>query len=88
MLGVREADIFPLLNCHPAKFSIGSVCKFCTMVQVEEISKQFNCGILLKISLAKYLEIANIGHRVGSNILRVELEASKDITEKKLIREG
>ena len=82
MLGVREANIFPLLNCHPAKFSIGSVCKFCTTVQVEEIPKQFNCGLLLKISLAKYLEIANIGHRVWSNVLRMELEASKYIPEK------
>ena len=80
-LGVREANIFPLLNRHSTKFSVGSVCKLCTTVQIEEIPKQFNCGLLLKISLAKYLEIANIGHRVWSNILRVELEASKHVTE-------
>ena len=82
MFGVREADIFPLLNSHSTKFSVGSVCKLCTTVQIEEIPKQFNCGLLLQISLAKYLKIANIGHRVWSNILRMELEASKNIPEK------
>ena len=75
-LGVREADIFPFLNSHSTKFSIGSVCKLCTTVQIEEIPKHFNCGFLLKISLAKYLEIANIGHRVWSNVLRMDLEAA------------
>ena len=80
-LCVREADIFPLINSQSTKFSVGSICKLCTTVQIEEIPKQFNCGLLLKISLAKYLEIANIGHRVWSNVLRIELEASKYISE-------
>ena len=81
MFGVREANIFPLLDCHPTKFSIGSVCKFCTTVQVEEIPKQFNYGLLLKISLAKNLEMTNIGHRIWASVLRVELEARKYISE-------
>ena len=80
-LSVREADIFPLLNSHSTKFSVGSVYKLCTTVQIEEIPKQFNRGLLLKISIAKYLEIANIGYRVCSNVLRMELEASKYISE-------
>ena len=80
-LGVTEADIFSLLNSHSTKFSIGSVCKLCTTVQIEEIPEQFNCGLLLKISLTKYLVIANIGHIVWSNVLGVELEASKHIAE-------
>ena len=80
-LCVREADIFPLMNSQSTKFSVGSICKLCTTVQIEEIPKQFNYGFLLKISLAKYLEIANIGHRVWSNVLRMELEASKYISE-------
>ena len=80
-LGVREADIFPLLNCHSTKFSIGPICKLSTAVQVEKVSEQLNCGFLLKIDLTKYLEIANIGHRVWSNILRVKLEAGKHISE-------
>ena len=80
-LGVREADIFPLLNLHSTKSSIGPIYKLSTAVQVEKVSEQLNCGLLLKIDLTKYLEIANIGHRVWSNILRVELEAGKHISE-------
>ena len=78
--GVRADDIFPLLNCHSTKFSIGPICKLSTAVQVEKVSEQLNYGLLLKIDLAKYLEIANIGHRVWSNILRVELEAGKHVS--------
>lgn len=80
-LGVGEIDISPLLNCHPTKLSVGSVCEFCATVQMKEISEQFNCGFFLKIGLTEHLEIANIGHRVWSNILRVELEAGKHIAE-------
>ena len=63
------------LGRHSTKFSIGSICKLCTTVQIEEIPKQFNCGLLLKISLAKYLEIANIGQSPFSSLehlLRIE----------------
>ena len=35
----------------------------------------------MQINLAKYLKITNIGHRVRSNILRVELEAGEYILE-------
>ena len=80
-LGVREADILPLLNRHPTKLSVGSVCELCVTVSIKEIPEQFNRGLFLKIGLTKYLEIANIGHRVWSNILRVELEAGKHISE-------
>ena len=80
-LGVRETDIFPLLNRHPTKLSVGSVCELCATVQIKEISKQFKCGFFVKIGLTKQLQIANIGHRVWSNILRVELEAGKHISE-------
>ena len=79
--GVRADDIFPLLNCHSTKFSIGPICKLSTAVQVEKVFEQLNCGLLLKIDLTKYLEIANIGHKILSNILRVELEAGKHISE-------
>ena len=80
-LGVREIDISPVLNCHPTKLSVGFVCEFCATVQIKEISEQFNCGFFLKIGLTKHLEIANIGHRVWPNILRVELQVRKNITE-------
>ena len=41
----------------------------------------------MQIGLTKHLKVANIGHRVRSNILRVDLEAGKHIT-KKLGSEG
>ena len=37
--------------------------------------------VLLADKLHKILGVANVGHRVWSNVLRVELEASKHITE-------
>ena len=80
-LGVREADIFPLLNCHSTKFSIGTICKLRTAVQVEKVSEKIDSRFLLQVNLTKHLEIANIGHEVWSNILRVELETGKYITE-------
>ena len=80
-LGVREADIFPLLNSHSTKFSIGSVYKLCTTVQIEKIPKQFNCGLLLKISLTKDLKMADVGHRVWTDVLRVKLETGKHVSE-------
>ena len=46
-----------------------------------EISEQVNCGLLLKVSFTEHLKIANVGHGVRSNILRVKLEEMKHIME-------
>ena len=81
MFGMRKIYFFPLLNQHSAKFSIGAITKFCTVVQVEEVSKKVNRRFLLQINFTEHLEVANIGHRVWPNILRVELETSKYIPE-------
>ena len=35
----------------------------------------------MKISFTKYLEVANIGHRIGPNVLRMKLEKVKYISE-------
>ena len=82
MFGVRETDVFPFLNGNANKLSVGPIYKFSTTVQVEKIPEQFNGRLFLQIGLTKHLKVANIGHRVGSNILRVDLEAGKHITEK------
>ena len=79
--GVREADVLPFLNGDATKFNVGPVYKFSTMVQVEKVPEQFNGSLFLQIGLTKHLKVANIGHRVGSNILRVDLEAGKHITK-------
>ena len=48
---------------------------------MEEIPKQFNCGLFLKISLTKDLEMTDVGHRVWTDVLRVKLETGKYISE-------
>ena len=80
-LCMREAGILPFLNRNTTKFDVGPVYKFSATVQVEEIPEQFNGWLFLQIGLREHLKVANIGHRVRSNVLRVELEASKHITE-------
>ena len=49
---------------------------------MEEIPTKFNSWFLLKVNFTEHLEIAYVGHRVWSNVLRMELEASKHIPEK------
>ena len=44
------------------------------MVQVKEIPKQFDCRFLLQISLSEDLEVADVGHRVGTDVLRAQLK--------------
>ena len=48
---------------------------------MEAVSEQLNCGLLLKIDLTKYLEIANIGYGIGPNVLRRKFEKVKDLSE-------
>ena len=81
MFGMRKIDFFPFLNRHSAKFSIGAVIKFSAAVQVEEVPEEFNSWFFLKVNFTEHLEIADVGHRVRSNVLRMELEAGKYITE-------
>ena len=81
MFGMRKIDLFPFLNRHSAKFSIGAVRKFSMAVQVEEVIEEFNSRFLLQINFTEHLEIADVGHRVRSNVLRMELEVDKYIPE-------
>ena len=82
MFGMRKIDFFPFLNRHSAKFSIGAVRKFSAAVQVKEVPEEFNSRVFLKVNFIEHLEIADVGHRVRSNVLRMELEAGKHIPEK------
>ena len=70
MFYMREVNFFSFLNRHPAKFSVGAVGEFSSAVQVEEVSKKFNRWFFLQINFTKYFKVANIGHKVWSNILR------------------
>ena len=49
---------------------------------MKKVSKELNSWFLLKINFAEHLKIAYVGRRVWSNILRMELKASKHIPEK------
>ena len=82
MFGVRKIDFFPLLNRHTTKFSVGAVREFGPAVQMEKVSKELNSWFFLKVNFTEHLEIADIGHRVRSNVLRMELEVGKHISEK------
>ena len=49
---------------------------------MEEVSKELNSWFFLKVNFTEHLEIADIGHRVRSNVLRMELEVGKHVPEK------
>ena len=72
--GMREGDFLPFLNRHPAQFRIGSIRELCVMVEVKEIPKQFDGRFLLQINLTKDLEVADVGHRIGTDVLRAQLK--------------
>ena len=55
---------------------------------MEEVLEELNRRFFLKVNFTEHLEIADVGHRVRSNVLRMELEVGKHIPEKLLIREG
>ena len=80
--GMREFNFLPLLNRDTTKFSIGAIYKLCTPVQMKKVPEQHSSGLFLQVHFTEDLEVAYIGHRVGSNILRVELEAGKNVPEK------
>ena len=40
--GMREFNFFPLLNRDTTKFSVGTVYKFCTPVQMKEVPEQLS----------------------------------------------
>ena len=49
---------------------------------MKKVSKELNSWLFLKVNFVEHLKIAYVGHRVWSNILRMELKASEHIPEK------
>ena len=82
MFGMRKIDFFSFLNRYHAKLYIGAVGELSMEVQVKEISEQFKSWFFLQVNFTKHLEVTNVGQRVRSNILRMELEVGKHIPEK------
>ena len=48
---------------------------------MEKVSEELNRWFFLKVNFTEYLEIAYVGHRIWSNILRMKLEPGKNIPE-------
>ena len=49
---------------------------------MKKVSKELNSWFFLKVNFAEHLKVTYIGHRIWSNVLRMELEAGKHILEK------
>ena len=49
---------------------------------MEKVSKELHSWFFLKVNFAEHLKVAYIGHRIWSNVLRMELKTSKHIPEK------
>ena len=48
---------------------------------MKEIPKQFDLRFLLQINLTKDLEVADVGHRIGTDVLRAQLKIGQYIPE-------
>ena len=48
---------------------------------MEEIPEELNSWFLLKVNFAEHLEVAYVGHIIRSDVLRMELNAGKNISE-------
>ena len=48
---------------------------------MKKVSEEFNRWFFLKVNFTEYLEVAYVGHRIWSNVLRMELKAGKHISE-------
>ena len=49
---------------------------------MEEVPEQLDRWLFLKVNFVEHLKVAYVGHRIWSNVLRMELEARKHISEK------
>ena len=45
--GMREFNFFPLLNRDTTKFSVGTIYKFCTPVQMKKVPEQLSSWFFL-----------------------------------------
>jgi hypothetical protein len=69
------------LNRHSTKINARTICTFGLMIDIEEVPKDRDSRLCLKINLTEDLELTQIGQRVGSNILRMKVVEIKEISE-------
>ena len=58
-----------------------SICELGLAVQIVILSEKIDAGLLLKINFAKDLKVADVGDRIGSNILRMYVEKVQHIAK-------
>ena len=69
------------LNWDSTKLQTKAVGAFVLAVQIKVFSEKFHGRFFLKIYLTKNLKIADIGYRVGSNVLWMKLEKMQNVSE-------
>mgnify|MGYP006267789457 CR=1 FL=1 len=79
--GHRKDNIFSSLDRNLAKLKTGSVGHFCLAVQIVKFFEKVNNGFLLKVYFTKDLEVADVGDRIGPDILRMKLIKIQNVAE-------
>ena len=80
-LGVREKAVSPSLNGDAAKFQAWPVGALVLTVQLEELSEEQQAGLLSKVDFAEHLEVAYIGHRIGSYVLWPQIKEVQHVSK-------
>ena len=80
-LSVRKEAVSPALNGDSTKFQARSVGALSLAVQIKEFSEEQQAGLLSKVDLAEYLEVAYVGHRIGSYVLWPQVEEIQHISK-------
>ena len=76
-----EDGALSALNRDASKFQAKAIGALVLPVQIKILSKELHGRLFLKVNLTEYLEVADIGYRIGSDILRVEVEKMEDFSE-------
>ena len=69
-----EDDAPSVLNRDAPKFQTKAIGALVLPVQIKVFFKQLYGRLLLKIHLTEYLEVTNVGNRIGSEVLRMEFK--------------
>ena len=80
-LCVREKAVPPPLNGDATKFQAWPVGALVLTVQVEKLSEEQQAGLFSKVNFAEHLEVAYIGHRIGSYVLWAQIKEIQHISK-------
>ena len=69
------------LDGDATKFQAWPVGALVLTVQVEELSEEQQAGLLSKVDFAEHLEVAYIGHRIGSYVLWPQVKEIQHVSK-------